>query len=860
MSGHFQHEGRALLANGYLIVPIKPGEKRPALAGWQKARITPADLSHYKGHGVGVLCGQGAHPVVGVDIDISHRTIGPAIIAWCQQHLGVGCERIGAAPRILLAYRALDAGWTKGNSVTFYDPLDPIKPNGKRNDQQIEVLGFGQQFVAYHEHPDTHRPYEWVDFLGGLTSVHASELPIITEDQIEALLAEMLRVVRATPGIEIVTGTDVAPRAVGGDDDDWFANLSPKADVTLEQAKAMLAHLDNTLGFDYDMWVRVGMALHHEFDGSDDAYDVWVEWSETSPKHELETCAFKWPSFGKSSLTPTTMRWIIKIAHQAERDAEMEKRRGAIDEIKKLIAAAADSTELTTQVAAKVKPLMPEDGSALRAEVMGLFQRRFHALSGVALPVAEARKLLLDKMPTVRQRRPLTEFGNAERMLDRYGDGLMYVPEIATWFTWTGIYWRKASDIAIEHYAKETVRALADEVNDHPEPGEFYHFCALSQQAKMVRNMVALAASDPRVYVPAAELDKHPHLLGAPNGVIDVKRGVLMPPDPELRITRVVSCEYKPRTRCPLFMKVLHDVFNDEPDMVDFFHRLIGYSALGEPTQDVMAIPFGNGSNGKSTVLGAIRKAFGGYARAAEAATFVGDGRTVNAGGPREDLVRLRGARFVYVNEPDENGELREGSVKAMTGGDAINARGILAKDSIEIAPTWLIVMPTNHKPIIKGSDNGIWRRLVLIPFTRNFENDPSIKKDPLLGEKLELEAEGILAWIISGAGAYLARGLSQPAGVREARDQYRSQMDLLAEWLDDCCDLHPTYSEQSNVLWASWERFAKERGILNYVKSSIALGRRLDARFPQTRTERARMRLGIRVRPISSDFDDFFA
>jgi len=159
MSGYFQSVGRALLANGYLIVPIKPGAKSPALSGWQKARMTAADLSRHAECGAGVLTGQGAHPIAGIDLDISHPLIVQRVIEWCREHLGSSCERVGAAPRVLLAYRAEQAAWTKGSSIAFFDPTDPEKANGKRNEQRIEVLGLGQQFVAYHVHPDTGRDY-----------------------------------------------------------------------------------------------------------------------------------------------------------------------------------------------------------------------------------------------------------------------------------------------------------------------------------------------------------------------------------------------------------------------------------------------------------------------------------------------------------------------------------------------------------------------------------------------------------------------------------------------------------------------------------------------------------------------------
>jgi P4 family phage/plasmid primase-like protien len=419
------------------------------------------------------------------------------------------------------------------------------------------------------------------------------------------------------------------------------------------------------------------------------------------------------------------------------------------------------------------------------------------------------------------------------------------------------VFWRKVTDVEIEYYAKETVKGLLDEVDDHRESTEFYEFCALSQQARMVRNMVALAASDPRVLVPAAELDKQPHMICVQNGVVDLKTGRLLPPDRKRYITRMAGCEYKPEARADLWRKVVREVFSDDESMASFFQRLIGYAAIGEPVEDVMVIAHGNGSNGKSTVLGTVREAFGSYARAADAGTFVGDGRSGSAGGPREDLLRLKGARFVYVSEPDEQGELKEGSVKGMTGGDAVPARGVHGKDTVEFDPTWVAFMPTNHKPIVKGSDHGIWRRLVLLPFLRNFDDEGNVK-DENLKQKLKGEMEGVLTWIVEGAQAYLAQGLGQPGAVRAARDQYRSQMDLLSEWMDECCITGPECSESIKNLWISWESWARERGMLHYIKSSIALGRRLDQRYPAERTGGGMLRLRRGI-TLKRGHDDFF-
>jgi P4 family phage/plasmid primase-like protien len=191
-----------------------------------------------------------------------------------------------------------------------------------------------------------------------------------------------------------------------------------------------------------------------------------------------------------------------------------------------------------------------------------------------------------------------------------------------------------------------------------------------------------------------------------------------------------------------------------------------------------------------------------------------------------------------------------------MTGGDTITARGLYAKSSVELSPSWTVFMPTNHKPIIKGSDNGIWRRMGLLPFERNFENDPNIPKDKGRREKLREEMPGILALLVRAALKYQVEGLEPPAKVKAARDAYRSQMDLLAEWLDVHCEISPGASARMSDLWDSWAMFASRNGTLPYIKSSTALGRRLDTRFPSRKgTGGVRERVGVALKTSENLF-----
>lgn len=637
-----------------------------------------------------------------------------------------------------------------------------------------------------------------------------------------------------------------APGAVSGNP---LALLQPTLDITDAQVAEYLQMLDPALS--YDDWIKVGMATHQQTHGQ--GFALWHGWSTQSPKYVPASGEKynreRWASFGKhTGGTHITFAWVIKLANEYR----VKRAYSARDEVKARIEQCNDEYLLREKVCPEIAKDQRLDDLA-REALAKLLRTKLKGL-GSDYPIAECRKWVAAPAAhegSAASSHALTQFGNAERFAAQYERELMYVPELAAWYGWTGNYWRRATDVEIEFRAKATIRQIPSEADAHHHSKEFYNFCAASQSAHMVASVISLAASDARMMVPAAELDRQTHLLGVENGVVDLTTGELLDARADYRITRVCGASFDPAAKAPVFEQTIADIFFGDAQMVQFFQRCIGYALTGTPTQDVLLILHGNGANGKSTMMNVIRRALGGYARVADATTFLNDGSAGgNAGGAREDLVRLHGSRLIVVNEPDEGGELREGTIKSMTGGDAIAARAPYAKQSIEIVPSWVIFMPTNHKPIVKGGDNGIWRRLLLVPFTRNFETDQSVTKDPAREEKLLAELPGVLAWMVRGALEYLRHGLAPPAVVREAGASYRTQMDLLAEWLEQCCDIGPEFSEASQTLWLSWERFARERGTLHYVKSSVVLGRRLDQRFESTKgSGGVRRRKGLRVK-----------
>lgn len=857
MTSYFQTEGRQLLANGYLIIPIKPGAKRPALDKWQNARLSATDLATYPTCGVGVLCGQGSQPIIGVDIDTSNAELAERMVTWCEEHLGITCARVGNAPKILLAYRAESEGWAKSMSA-WYAVKWTKDATGKYvavdgAPHRLEVLAKGQQFVSYHVHPDTGQPYDWVDYYGGLAHMRADMLPVVSQEQV-------VQLVEAFERFALDTGLLVKPNStaqVGGvtsaPDDDPLMSHEPAVGLTLDEVNVLLKHVDNE---DYDTWLKVGMSLHHEFSGSHDAMGLWDEWSATASNYGTSAdIEMRWNSFDTSGRS-ITARWLLKVGNQGKRDAARE----VFNDVKAVIADCADSSELLGAVARRAGEVAAND-IAMRIELSSLIQSRFKSLTQSTVTIVDVRAAMAKQHTVTRfkdRKYHSTEFGNVARMMDQHGDGLMYVPEVGVWYAWSGVYWKRCAGVEIERLAKETILALPDEAKglDEDARAAFFQFCAISQKANMVKNMEVLARSEAKVVVGVAELDRDMHLLGVGNGAVDLRTGELLAPDPLHRITTVTQTEYNPNACATLFEQTVSDVFFGDEEMAAFFQRLIGYSILGNPTEDFIVISHGNGSNGKSTLLNAIRSALGDHARMANADTFLSNAANASsAGGAREDLLRLRGARLVTVSEPEENSELRESLIKAMTGGDPMPARGMYSRTTIEVVPTWVTFISTNHTPIVKGDDHGIWRRLLLVPFTRNFDKDLTVDKDLDRAAKLAAESKGILAWMVRGALEYQRIGLRPPAAVRASHDAHKADMDLLAEWLEECCDVGKAHVDTNAKLWASWEAFAKAKGELRYISSNKLLGRRLEARgfekFKNLYGIRERGYCGLRVRVV---------
>jgi putative DNA primase/helicase len=294
-------------------------------------------------------------------------------------------------------------------------------------------------------------------------------------------------------------------------------------------------------------------------------------------------------------------------------------------------------------------------------------------------------------------------------------------------------------------------------------------------------------------------------LLNCQNGTIDLRTGELLPHRMEDFITRLAPVDFEPDARCPRWLEFLNRIMDGNQHLIDFLQRAVGYALTGETSEQCLFIFYGGGANGKSTFLQAMSHVLGDYSMSTPTETLLVKRR----GAIPNDVARLKGARFVVACEADAENRLAESLIKQMTGGDTISAR-FLHQEWFDFEPTHKVFFGTNHKPVIKGTDYAIWRRIRLVPFEITI---PEGERDKNLPEKLKAEACGILAWAVQGCLVWQQKGLGVPEEVKAATDSYREEMDVLGEFLKDRCRQSPDARVSSKELFEAYTAWCEANG-----------------------------------------------
>jgi len=415
-----------------------------------------------------------------------------------------------------------------------------------------------------------------------------------------------------------------------------------------------------------------------------------------------------------------------------------------------------------------------------------------------------------------------SDLANARRLVDRHGDRMIYT-DAAGWFIWDGKRWA-ADDHAAMKLAKDAVEAIYDELRDINDEARkrLFTWARQSQRADRLRAMLFLAQSEPGMAMAYSDFDADPMLLNVANGTVDLRTGTLHEHRPADRIARIVPVDFDPEASRMMWLEFLDRITDGDRELQAYLQRAAGYSLTGSTGEQVLFFAYGIGANGKTVFMEALKSVLGDYAKAARTETLaVRRGESIP-----NDIARLAGARLVTVNETAEGQRLNEPLVKDLTGGDTIAAR-FMRREFFEFRPTFKLWIRGNHKPVIRGTDDGIWRRLHLAPFTVQI---PEAERDPnLLQRLLSHELPGILAWAVEGCLAWQRDRLNPPDSVQAATREYRDESDVLAQFIDDECVIQPQATVRAKGLYEAYREWCESTG--NRPQSQTAFGRAIAER-----------------------------
>lgn len=626
---------------------------------------------------------------------------------------------------------------------------------------------------------------------------------------------------------------------------------------------ALLNGLDGTEGLSYDDWRNVVFAIHHETGGSDEGLDMAQEWSARSPKHDeafLEARVWPYIKAGGGITGGTIMSLAARLHGWTEPlsgddfEVVQEARYGSV------------ARGAQVAVAGRGADLVGSGADAADAGVGA----PGGADAGAGAPASRVAQAAAALAPVERRGVPAaqhlcTDQANANRLVKAYGSRVLVAA--GKWHAWDGVRWR-CDEADIYRYAcrlsqivKDEAKAALAKARSSSLAGQAAELAGLSEDeaAGMVEQggvsdkaaaiaealekwslkcemkgtiEAAIGLARKMLEVDADLLDRDPMLLNCRNGVVDLRTGVLRGHRADDYITKLADVEYVGCERGVWSQRWVDAVAQitgearvgeSQRHVASFLQRWFGYCATGAVHEQVFVVHWGDGSNGKSTVMGTMARVLGDYAGTAAPGLMASSDRSERH--PTE-IAGLLGKRMVTAHETREGVQLREDFVKQATGDDKITAR-FMREDFFEFTPTHKLQLLTNAKPVIRGQDHGIWRRVNLVAYTQRFGTAEEVAagtatalKDMGLATALADDGElsGVLAWVVAGAVEWLRDGgLRAPAAVLEASLAYRHEQDRVREWVSECCEVGEGMTDYVTVgmggLYPSYTGWCKDAG-----------------------------------------------
>lgn len=405
----------------------------------------------------------------------------------------------------------------------------------------------------------------------------------------------------------------------------------------------------------------------------------------------------------------------------------------------------------------------------------------------------------------------LSELTSSDLFFTHFGNVYKYTPEKG-WCYWDGKRYqfntngREISDlISLSKIFRDQLPLLGSKEKE--EKAQLRAWIKTIESLRHAKNVIELCQTQERFKEDVLSFDADDLLGNFNNTGVRLSDGALVPHNRANKCSKLIKIDYDPEARCDLWTQFLEDVTCGDNQLHAFLQRAVGYSLTGSCKHHVMFFLYGNGSNGKSVFVDVLRTLFGDYgdSTSTDLITLRKDG----SGAESSAVARLVGARLVVGSEIQHGARLNEAKVKEMTGEDIVTAR-FLYKETFAFKPKMKLWITTNAKPIIRGTDNGIWRKLICIPFLAYFSEE---KKDTELKAKLLKELPGILAWAVRGAVEWYNIGLKPPPITIEAHKDYRDSMDIIGAFLSENCNQGKDLEESSTLLFKRYEEWCEAEG-----------------------------------------------
>lgn len=433
--------------------------------------------------------------------------------------------------------------------------------------------------------------------------------------------------------------------------------------------------------------------------------------------------------------------------------------------------------------------------------------------------------------------------GNAERLKDHFGSLIRFNYTAKKWMYYDGQIWRNDMSGRMKSLADEVVKKIKKEkIFTSEDVDEEDAIKAREKHVKYTRNTNGktnmLKECEHLLPISPEKLDKDFDVFNLQNGYVELKTGELKEHDKSQFFTRISNTEYTNKADCPAWLAFLEDIFLGNQELISYIQRAIGYSLSGYTKEQVMFVLYGNGRNGKSVFLDVLNEIFGTYSTNIKPDAIMA---TKNKSDASPEIAKLDGARLVTTTEPNEGERFDEGLIKQLTGGDRVTARK-LYENEFDFTPQFKLWMATNHKPYIRGRDEGIWRRMVIIPFNKQI---PLNEIDYDLTKKLKAELSAIMNWCVDGYLEWQRIGLAEPKIIDDQRDEYRVEMDSIEAFIDECCEREDGAKAKSSEIYKAYADWAQENN--QHKMSSTKFGVDMSHKFKKVRSNGVHY-IGIRM------------